>query len=188
MPDAQGRPVMYLDTNVLLDAMFGRRRAAQSLLERIRENRWPAITSPFSILEMLEAKKADKWAEKLLVEGWSFFQIQRKLGERRTGPSQLRRKELEEVYLNLQARLKPVLEIVTLPEPTPGLFDRAEDVSASTNIEATDVFHLATALEFGCDMLVTADRDFAKLAKEYIITTVPEGFEKALQEFYRSGQ
>lgn len=188
MPDALGGPIFYLDTNVLLDAMYGRRQSAAALLQRIRETGWSAITSPFSILEMLEAKKADKWAEKLQAEGRTFFQIHRRLGERRSGPSQLRQRDLGEVYQDLRTKLQPVHEIVMLPQPTPGLFDRAEDISASTNIETTDLFHLATALEFGCDILVTADSEFAKLAKDYIITTLPEGIDKVLGEFSRSGR
>ncbi len=186
MPDPEGRPILYLDTNVLLDAMYGRRESAGLLLQRIRENGWIAITSPFSILEMLEAEKADRWAEKLQAEGMSFFQIQKRLGERRTGSSRLDRYDLEETYTDLRTRLQPVYEIVTFPSPTPWLLDGAEDISASTNIEATDIFHLASALEFGCDILVTADSDFAKLAKDYIITAVPEAADKAIQEFARS--
>lgn len=134
---------------------------------------------------MLDAKKADRWAEKLLAEGVPFFQIQRRLGERRAGSSRLRRHELEEVYGDLRTKLQPIHEVVKFPEPTPGLLNRAEDISASTNIETTDIFHLATALEFGCDILVTADSDFAKLAKDYIITAVPEAADKAIQEFAR---
>lgn len=64
--------------------------------------------------------------------------------------------------------------------------NRAEDISAATNIEATDVFHLATALEFGCDILVTSDADFLKLAGSYIIAVPPERFERGLEEFGRS--
>lgn len=186
MPDSEGRPIFYLDTSVLLDIIDGRRQSARVLLERIQENHWPAITSPFSVLEMLEAKKADKWAEKSLAEGMSFFQVLRRLGARRTGRSRLRPRDLAEVYRDLRAKLLPLTGIVTFPEPTPRLLNRAEDISAATNIEATDIFHLAAALEFGCDILVTADGDFANMARDYLIAVVPESFDRALEQFYRS--
>ena len=184
MPDEAGEPIIYLDVNVILDSVDARRPAASVLLDRIRENSWSAITSPFSILEMLEAKKSDKWAEILLGRGMSFFQVQRRLGERRTGQSRLSRQSLNEVYQDLQAKLQPISEFVTFPAPSSSLMNRAEDISAATNIEATDVFHLATAIEFGCDILVSGDNDFIKLAQGYIIAVLPDRFERGLEEFH----
>ncbi len=154
---------------MLLDVIDARRPSTGTIMDRIRENRWPAITSPFSTLEIFEAKKADKWAEKLLAQGMSFFQVQRRLGERRTGRSRLTQKDLEEIYRRLRTKLTPIAEIITFPEPTSGLLKRAEELGAATNIEATDIFHLATALHFGCDILVTSDADFVKMATDYII-------------------
>ena len=61
--------------------------------------------------------------------------------------------------------------------------NRAGDLSASTNIETTDVFHLATALEYTCDILVTSDADFLKLASELIIAVVPERIDRGLDDF-----
>ena len=172
--------------NVVLDAVDDRRPAAADLLKRIRENGWMAITSPFSILEMLEAKKNDKWAANLLEQGLSFFQIQRRLGQRRTGRTSLNSRSLGEVYEDLQTKLRPISELITFPTPTSSLMNRAEDISAATNIEATDVFHLATALEFGCDLLVTSDADFLKLAGSYIIAVTPESFQRGLAELGQS--
>ena len=166
--------------------MDDRRTASSELLMRIRENRWLAITSPFSILEMLEAKKNEKWAATLLDQGLTFFQVQRRLGQRRTGRTSLNARSLAEVYEDLQTKLRPLSEFITFPAPSSSLMNRAEDISAATNIEATDVFHLATALEFGCDILVTSDADFLKLAGSYIIAVPPERFERGLEEFTRS--
>lgn len=68
--------------------------------------------------------------------------------------------------------------------PTPVL-DSAEKICSSTNIESTDSLHLATALHFRCDILVTSDSDFLRLAKPYIIATTPEGIDNALKEYQR---
>ena len=185
MPDAANEPILYLDVNVILDVIDGRRAAASDLLEMIRERAWQAITSPFSILEMIEAKKADRWAEQLLAQGMSFYQVQRRLGERRTGGSRLRTPHLNQVYNELRTKLQPIAEIITFPAPTLSLMNRAEDISASTNIEATDVFHLATALEYACDILVTGDTDFVNLARDFIIAVVPERIASGLDEYRR---
>ena len=132
---------------------------------------------------MLEAQKADKWAEGLLAQGLTFFQVQRRLGERRTGPSRLGRRELNEVYSDLQNRLQEISRNLIFPEPTSSLMSMAEDISAATNIESTDVFHLATALEYGCDILVSGDSDFVRLAREYIVAVTPDGIDRALDDF-----
>lgn len=185
MPDEQGRPVLYLDTNVLLDAVDQRRQAATALLERIENHGWRAITCPFAFLEMVEAKKADRWADILLSSQLSFWQVLKKMGERRTGRSALRQSEVKVVYTNLYERLEPILKVVIFPEMPARLLDSAEDICASTNIEATDSLHLATALHFKCDILVTSDSDFLKLSRPYIVATTPEAMENALKEYQR---
>ncbi len=186
MPDDAGTPVFYLDVNVILDAIYDRRPHSSQLLARISADNWTAITSPFSILEMLEAQKADKWAADLLAQGLTFFQVQRRLGERRTGRSSLSRRALNEVYVDLQGRLQQIVQPVTFPAPTSSLMNLAEDISASTNIESTDVFHLATALEYPCDILVSGDSDFIRLARDYIIAVTPDGIDRALAEFHQN--
>ena len=183
MPDGSDGLFIYLDTNVLLDTVDNRRPASTQLLDRIRDSQWSAITSPFSLLEMHEAKQADRWAERLLVSGFTFFQIQRRLGERRTGRSALSRAELNNVYQDLMQALDPLLDIVTFPEMTAGLLTQAENVCASTNIDAPDSLHLATALYYGSDMFVTSDTTLVRLARPYVIATTPEGFREALEQY-----
>ena len=180
MPDDAGKPVFYLDVNVILDAIYDRRPSSSQLIVRISSENWTAITSPFSILEMLEAQKADKWAAGLLEQGLTFFQVQRRLGERRTGRSRLNRQALDQVYRDLGARLQMISRHLTFPDPTSSLMNLAEDISASSNIESTDVFHLATAVEYGCDILVSGDSDFVRLARDYMIAVTPDGIDRAL--------
>lgn len=185
MPDEQGRPVLYLDTNVLLDTLDQRRQAATDLLERIGAHGWRAITCPFGFLEIIEAKKADRWAETLLSSKLSFWQVHRKIGERRTGKSALPSTELTAVYTDTYARLSPLLKAVIFPDMPSPLLKRAEDICASTNIDAADSLHLATALHFGCDILVTSDADLLKMCRPYINATTPEGIENALKAYER---
>ncbi len=141
------------------------------------------IASPFAVLEMIEAKQADRWAEKMVASGFTFFQIQRRVGARRTGRDALTRQELNEVYESLHAAMLTRLPAVTFPTFTEGLQNRAEDVCASTNLDAADSLHLATALHYGCDILITSDSDFVRLARPYVIATTPDGFDRAFEEF-----
>ena len=123
MAETTQKPILYLDVNVILDAMDNRRPAAANLLSRIEHEQIETITSPFSILEMLEAKKADKWALSLLDQGLSFFQVQRRLRTMRTGPSRLKKQSLDQVYRDLQEKLQRVYRLITFPAPTSSLMN-----------------------------------------------------------------
>jgi hypothetical protein len=61
-------------------------------------------------------------------------------------------------------------------------WNKAWKIKASTCISAPDVIHLATAMEAGCDMLVTLDNFFLKEAERYIPSCQPEQVEKILKE------
>ena len=89
------------------------------------------------------------------------------------------------MHTRLVGRLAEIAASLIFPEMPVPLLDKAEEICAATNIEATDSLHLATALHFGCDILVTSDADFLKFAKPYILATTPEGTDNALAEFSR---
>jgi len=61
-------------------------------------------------------------------------------------------------------------------------WDRALELKASTNISVADCIHLATAIEAGCDLLVTLDTFFRKEAESFIKSCLPEQVNKTLQE------
>ena len=186
MPDDQGRLFLYFDTNVLLDILDKRREASLLLWEHFKSEDWAAMTSPFTVLEMLDAKQSDRWAEKQQKAGLSFWQIQRRVGDRRKGPHKLNGTELDSVYEELYEGMTEIFELVVFPEMAAGLLTKAEDVCASTNIDPSDSLHLATAIYYSCDILVTSDTTFIPLARPYIISARPEDFfSKALVDYER---
>jgi len=66
-------------------------------------------------------------------------------------------------------------------QPLAGLWDEAEKICADASISPPDAIHLATAVRVGCDLLVTRDSDFMKLAGDYIAASTPERAEPALK-------
>ena len=50
----------------------------------------------------------------------------------------------------------------------------------TTNVSVTDALHLATAQYDECDILVTNDRGFLRIANKYIITELPKSLDIAL--------
>ena len=180
------RPTIYLDTTVLLDVVDNRSESVSQMLETIRDQNFNVLASPFGILEMLEAKKTDVWAESMLERGYTVVQISRRMGSRRAGPTALTAERLAEVYTSIRQALQGPLGIVGFPEPTPGLMEQAEDICASTMLAAGDSLHLATALYFGCQLLVSSDSDLIRIARDYINTTPPQGFSNAVANLFRN--
>ena len=174
------RPAIYFDTTVLLDVIDNRRESTHMLLETAREHGFQITASPFGILEMIEAKKTDRWAESMLERGYTVVQISRRMGSRRSGPLALTSDQIADVYNAIREALQGELDIVGFPEPTPGLMNHAEDICASTTLAAADSLHLATALYFGCQLIVSSDSDLLRTARQYIHATPPEGFRNAI--------
>ncbi len=178
--DAADSPIIYFDTTVLLDAVDDRNESTRQLLDIVRDQRLEVLASPFGILEMIEAKKTDRWAESMLERGYSVVQIMRRMGSRRTGPTALTQDQMAGVYSMIREVLQGDLEMVGFPEPTPGLMSRSEDICAATTLAAADSLHLATALHFGCKLLVSSDSDLIRIARQYINATPPQGFRNAI--------
>ena len=176
------RPTIYFDTTVLLDAVDRRSQSTRLMLETVREHKLQVLASPFGILEMIEAKKTDRWAESMLERGYTVVQISRRMGSRRTGPTALTSDDLAEVYTAIREALTGELDFVGFPEPTPGLMNRAEDICAATTLAAADSLHLATALYFGCQILISSDSDLIRTARLYIHATPPAGFHNTIAD------
>ena len=177
------RPTIYFDTTVLLDVVDRRSSDTQALLDAVREYGFQVLASPFGILEMIEAKKTDRWAENMLSRGFTVVQISRRMGSRRGGPTALTSEQLAEVYVTIRDVLQAELDVVGFPEPTTGLMSSAEDICAATTLAAADSLHLATALYFGCQLLVSSDSDLVRVARRYIPATPPSGFINAIRNF-----
>ena len=174
------RPTIYLDTTVLLDVVDRRSESARQMMDTIRDQDFNVLASPFGILEVIEAKKTDRWAESMLERGYTVVQISRRMGSRRSGPTALAREQLANVYTSIRQALQSDLNIVGFPEPTPGLMSQAEEICSATTLAAADSLHLATALYFRCWLLVSSDSDLIRIARNYILATPPQGFSNVI--------
>ena len=175
-------PHLYLDTNVILDAVDGRWQPSIDLIERISAQGWPCSTSRFTFLEMLEVKQEDQFMRNRLGEGLTLSQTVRKLGSRRWGQLALRRAALDTIYEELYAAVETKYPFVAFQRPQSQLWDQAEEYCAATNIGAVDSIHLATAIGVGCNALVTRDSDFRLIADDYISAVFPERLEDTLRD------
>jgi predicted nucleic acid-binding protein len=175
-------PYLYLDTNVILDFLHNRYQPSVELMRRIRERHWKCSTSSFSLLEMYDAEQLDKFIEKLRLKGYGWSQIMSKTVERRSKKLGLTDEQLKSLSSELRDSISLIEDCIEFMYPHKRLWDDAETWCMYTNIGARDAIHLATALAVGCNILVTRDKDFRRIADDYIVATFPENILSAVSD------
>lgn len=179
-------PHLYLDTSVILDAMHKRWQPSVDLMKRIKTENWLCSTSRFTVLEILDVEQEEKFIENLRGQGLLLSKIRGLLGNRRQSAWGLKKRDLDEIYTKLHEVLSTEFPFITFEHPLVAEFwDKAEDYCSATNIGATDAIHLASAVIIGCDILVTRDKDFRRIADDYILSILPEQIEGALRQLRR---
>lgn len=151
------------------------------LFRKIRDKGWKCVTSSFAILEMYDAEQLDMFIQKRHLEGDSWSQIMSRTTERRSKKYGLTVRQLETVSSDLRDSISLISDCLEFMYPHKELWDDAENFCIYTNIGAQDAIHLATALAVGCNILVTRDKHFRRIADDYIIATLPENFDNALE-------
>lgn len=181
-PHSYLEPYLYLDTNVILDFLHNRYQPSMELLRRIRERHWKCSTSSFALLEMYDAEQLDKFIETLRLKGYSWSQIMSRTVARRSKKLGLTDRQLQSLAFELRDSISLIGDCIEFMYPHKGLWDEAEIYCIYTNIGARDAIHLATALIVGCNILVTRDKDFRRIADDYILATFPENILTAVKE------
>ena len=174
---------IYLDTNVILDAIYKRYPPSEILVDKIRKERWKCSTSRFTMLEMLDILHEERFAYNLQVQGILPSKIRDYMGVRRQKKWALPKRELDEIRIEIYDVLGKDFKFIKFRHPlTSRVWDKADDYCAVTCISAPDAIHLASAIELNCDILVTRDGDFHEIADEFILTIFPEQINNALKQ------
>lgn len=170
-------PHLYVDTTVVLDLFFNRRPASVQLLETARSRGWEVSTSQFTVMEVLDVVQDHRW-------------FVREVAERHRPVSSVvrerhRRKLTEETLRTARRDVGQFLgtygfiQYFYLNEDG---FNRAAGLCAVTNMSAPDCLHVATAVEAGCDLLVTSDDQVVQEAPDFIDVARPEEAKQKLRE------
>ncbi|MBL7209801.1 MAG: type II toxin-antitoxin system VapC family toxin [Dehalococcoidia bacterium] len=175
-------PHLYLDTNIILDFVHNRWKPSVDLFEKIRARNWQCTTSHFSALEMLDSEQFEVCIQKMRLKGLSWTQVMSRIPERRGKKYGLSAQQLTTVYEDLFDSISLIKDCVTFVYPHQELWIDAERYLYSTNIGARDAIHLATANGYGCNILITRDKHFRKIADEYTVATFPENILNAIKE------
>jgi len=129
------------------------------------------------MMEILDVRKDNDYILKKLSEGATLKYILRHRHER-----DLSKDTLDNVYKKVYNNFFIQYKFVKFYWLTKSGWDEAIRICSESNISAQDCIHLATALEAGCDILVTSDKTFKKYSAEFIKTCLPEGVNKSLRE------
>ena len=170
-------PHIYIDTNIIVDVIGGKRRSSIHLMETIKEKKWKCSTSHFALMEALDVEKDNMFIFNKLKEGFTFKKILRKRSEK-----DLPKNDLENIYNKLYNSFFISYKFVQFFWLTKIGWEKAIELCRKTNISAPDIIHLATAIEAGCDILVTSDEIFCKNAIKFIPSSLPENFREELKK------
>lgn len=169
-------PHIYLDANIIVDIIQGQRNSSIHLIETIKNKVWICSTSAFSYMEVLDIMQENKFIYEKMSEGYPLKKILRMRNDRDLSSATLN-KILEVVKNRFFKRYK-----IYFYDLSPDGWSLALGLGSDSNISAPDCIHLATAMEAGCDLLITSDETFCNKAIDFMPTSLPEKFEDALKK------
>jgi len=177
----QVEPIIYLDTNIILDVLQKRWQQSTNLLKRIETEHWKCITSRFTFVEMLDIEHEEQYIKNKLADGYPLSRIRSLLGNRNQKAQCLPKRDLAEIHAKLYDAQTSLLACVKFQYPTSGSFwDKIDSYCDTTEIAVADAMHLAFAKESGCNILVTRDKDFRDVADDFIIAIPPQDIDIAI--------
>ena len=160
MPNSQRKiKSFYIDTNIALDYITGRNRQTISVLDKIRDKGWKCISSSFLAMELADYKKDSLFVlDKVIEKKWEMRKILRE-----TYKKDLRRGDFEKIY-DWFNDFKESYKNLELYDFLTDIHDWhfAQEISFNSNLSATDVIHLFSAISSSftknCKIMITSDK------------------------------
>jgi predicted nucleic acid-binding protein len=164
-----------LDTNIFLDLIRNRNdepaEASKNLFREISRDKYRALTSSFTLLEIMEDEQERIYAEReITICKKSFDEVRRHMDRRDLTPT-----ELEGIQKNLENRIfKPFVDKDKIERRylTDEGWIRASELLSKLNISASDCIHLAVADIAGCDIFVTNDDQLRTVGSSFFSSDI----------------
>jgi len=172
---------LYLDTNFLLDLVRPERRSASvDLFDEACSRGWSCSSSFFAQMEALDVEQEHAWFLARLQAGQHTEKLLRRRRQRDLTSDELREVFKRFMTTLVERDLQGRIQWLPLTRKG-GELEEALALAAETNISAPDCLHLATALQAGCDILVTSDEGLKNAARPYIPAVKPEELLAAIR-------
>ena len=155
-------PNIYLDTNIIRTLIEKRLPILVNLMRTIKDRKWACFTSTIAVLELSNLKKDDVYFRKKINEKAEYKEIIKGRDQKK-----LEIKELREVnrYIENFFNRYPYFYAYQIPAE---VWRDALKISFEANINSIDAVHLATALIFKANVLITSDTHFIKEANSFL--------------------
>lgn len=153
---------LYIDTNVLLDAIDRRRSNPNSthLLEQLRaRGELSSIVSIFVLMEAVEQRQQSAHISWLVNSGYTYSEIQSEGGRNRS-LSEVECGRCFDEVLGFRRALGKKMKVVSPASDT--VWKDAADLVRTTNIGASDALHVAIAHSAGSHVFATSDRSLVR--------------------------
>lgn len=147
-------PSLYLDTNIIRSLIEKKPAILVNLMQTIKNRKWNCFTSTFAILELSDLKKDDVYFKKKIKERAEYKEIIRGRDQKSLKP-----KDLRNVRRYVDRFLEKYSFFSAYQIPTEVWLD-ALTMTLNSNIHSIDGVHLAAALSFRANVLVTSDTHF----------------------------
>lgn len=158
------KPTIYMDTVIARDWTHNRNDCAREILNQIREKKLKSFISVFGLMELVDIEQEDLFLNrKVHIEKEDLDTIFSKRKRR-----DLKREDLDKSGKYLEDFLKNYKDVITPVDLNQDGWNLALTLGAESNLNASDVIHLASAWQNQCNIIITRDEFFIKEATQIL--------------------
>lgn len=158
------KPKIYIDTVLARDWTHNRNKESIELLNQIKNKKLKCLISVFGLMELVDIEQEDLFLnKKAFVDKESLDTIFSKRKRR-----DLKKEDLQKSSDYLGRFLKEYREVITTVDLAQDGWSLALSIGVDSNLNATDVLHLATAWQNHCNIVITRDEFFIKEASKIL--------------------
>lgn len=156
-------PLIYIDTNVIIDCIEKRCPHSINALNIIKKEKWPVVTSAFLVLELADTLKEQEFIKEKIRQKMPI----QKILQQRSQPD-LTWKNFSKIKNKVKYHWDNKYSFVEYYDLSPEGWDAAGDMCMDSNMWGGDIIHLATAKEIGAKIIITNDTFFIKEGLEFL--------------------
>ena len=161
---------IYVDTCILQGALSLRNDVDVVFLDKAKEKGWNIITSIHALLELLDIAKDRRFLVNSVIDDW--VDVSTFLRKRRE--MDLNSNDFDKIGKRIDKFLKKY-EFINFMHIEFEVWNDVKHVVEHSNIHSSDALHLASAIQWGCHVLLTHDTFFIKEANRLL---KEDGYDK----------
>ena len=154
---------IYVDTCILQGALSLRNNVDVVFLNKAKEEGLKILTSIHALMELLDIAKDRRFLMNSVIDGW--VDVSNFLRNRRT--MNLDRNDFDKIGTMIDKFLK-MYGFIDFMHIDFDIWSDVKLIVENSNIHSSDAFHLASAVQWDCSVLITHDQFFIKEANRFL--------------------